>query len=220
MKLICEVAEEIKFIKEDVDGSPRKKYFIEGIFMQSEIKNRNGRMYPRALLEREVNRYTAEYIIKNKAYGELSHPDSPTIHLPNVSHLITELRFDGNDVYGKARILDTPNGKIVKTLIDEGASLGVSSRGMGTLKTSGHDTEIVEDDFYLVTSADIVADPSAPGAFVRGIMEGKEWVWDNGVLTEKQIHQYKKKIDSASRKNRKEISIKAFSDFMNKISKG
>jgi hypothetical protein len=216
MKLICEVTEEIKVIKEEA-GEAKNTYYIEGVFMQSEIKNRNGRMYPRDLLEKEIQRYAQEYVEKKRAFGELGHPDGPTINLDRVSHLISELRMDGNDIIGKAKILSTPNGNIVKALIDEGARLGVSSRGMGSIRTEGHDIQIVQDDFYLATAADIVADPSAPDAFVNGIMEGKEWVWQNGVLREQDIAAIHKTIQKAPKKQLNEISIKAFEAFLKKL---
>jgi hypothetical protein len=218
MKLICEVTEEIKVIKEGADNA-QKNYFIEGVFMQAELKNRNGRMYPQEMLEREIGRYVSEYVDKKRAFGELGHPDGPTINLDRVSHMITDLRVEGANFIGKAKILSTPNGNIVKALIDEGARLGVSSRGMGSIKTEGHDVQIVQDDFYLATAADIVADPSAPDAFVNGIMEGKEWVWHNGILLEKDIHEYKKTIIKAPAKKIKEVSVKAFENFIKKLEK-
>ncbi|CAB4141176.1 prohead core scaffolding protein and protease [uncultured Caudovirales phage] len=216
MKLICEVTEEIKVIKEGKDNSP-KNYYIEGVFMQAELKNRNGRMYPREMLEQEISRYVKEYVEKNRAFGELGHPDGPTINLDRVSHMITELRCEDNNFIGKAKIMSTPMGNIVKSLIDEGARLGVSSRGMGSIKTEGHDIQIVQDDFYLATAADIVADPSAPDAFVNGIMEGKEWVWQNGILREQEISNFKKRIVSAPKKKLKEVSINAFENFIKKL---
>jgi hypothetical protein len=216
MKLICEVTEDIKVITEGADKAP-KNYYIEGIFLQAELKNRNGRMYPRDMLNREINRYIHEYVNKNRAFGELGHPDGPTINLDRVSHMITELRCEGNNFIGKAKIMSTPMGNIVKSLIDEGARLGVSSRGMGSITTEGRDIQIVQDDFYLATAADIVADPSAPDAFVNGIMEGKEWVWQNGIIKEQEIAKLKNSIKNASRKNIEEISITAFSKFMNKL---
>lgn len=216
MKLICEVTEEIKVIKEDADNAA-KNYYIEGVFMQAELKNRNGRMYPQDMLQREIDRYVTEYVDKKRAFGELGHPDGPTINLDRVSHMITELRADGTNFYGKAKILSTPNGNIVKALIDEGARLGVSSRGMGSIKTESHDVQIVQDDFYLATAADIVADPSAPDAFVNGIMEGKEWVWQNGVLREKDIFDMKKKIEKAPKKQIQKVTIEAFESFMKKL---
>jgi hypothetical protein len=213
MKLICEVTEEIKIIKEGAEKSP-KNYFIEGIFLQAELKNRNGRMYPRELLEKEILRYTREYVNKNRAFGELGHPDGPTINLDRVSHMITEMKVDGNNFYGKAKIMSTPMGNIVKSLIDEGARLGVSSRGMGSLRTEGRDIQIVQDDFYLATAADIVADPSAPDAFVNGIMEGKEWVWDNGLLKEKHLANIKRDIQKSAKRNLEEASVAAFTKFI------
>jgi hypothetical protein len=171
-------------------------------------------MYPRELLEKEIERYTKEYVNKNRAFGELGHPDGPTINLDRVSHMITEMRAEGNNFYGKAKIMSTPMGNIVKSLIDEGARLGVSSRGMGSLRTEGRDIQIVQDDFYLATAADIVADPSAPDAFVNGIMEGKEWVWDNGLLKERQIENLKNHIEKNAKKNLEEASVAAFNKFM------
>ena len=185
--------------------------------MQSETKNRNGRVYPKQILQKEVGRYTKNYIENKRAFGELGHPDGPTVNLERVSHMITELKENGNDFMGKAKIMDTPYGKIVKNLIDEGARLGVSSRGMGSLKPLYNGTQEVQKDFYLATAADIVADPSAPKAFVEGIMEGKEWIWDNGVLEEKSIARYKKNISKASSKKLEEEKIKAFTDFMSKL---
>lgn len=216
MKLICEVTEEIKVIKEDASDA-QKNYFIEGIFLQAELKNRNGRMYPQEMLQREIERYVTEYVEKKRAFGELGHPDGPTINLDRVSHMITDLRAEGSNFIGKAKILSTPNGNIVKALIDEGARLGVSSRGMGSIRTEGVDVQVVQDDFYLATAADIVADPSAPDAFVNGIMEGKEWVWQNGILREQDIATIKKTIITAPKKRVKEVSIKAFENFIKKL---
>lgn len=218
MKLICEVTEEIKVIKEGADDAA-KNYFIEGIFLQAELKNRNGRMYPQEMLQKEIDRYVTEYVDKKRAFGELGHPDGPTINLDRVSHMITDLKAEGSNFIGKAKILNTPNGNIVKALIDEGARLGVSSRGMGSIRTEGHDVQVVQDDFYLATAADIVADPSAPDAFVNGIMEGKEWVWQNGILLEKDIHDLKKAIKKAPAKQIKRVSVKAFESFMKKLEK-
>lgn len=217
MKLICEVNENIQVLKE-ASGSGNN-YFIEGIFIQSEIKNRNGRIYPKEILDKEIQRYVTEYVDKKRAFGELGHPDGPSINLDRVSHMIISLTEDGQNYIGKAKIMDTPNGKIVKALIDEGASLGVSSRGMGSLRTESRTgSQVVQDDFYLATAGDIVADPSAPEAFVNGIMEGKEWIWDNGIIKEKYIAGIKKEIQKAPAKKIEEVSIKAFQDFMNKIS--
>jgi hypothetical protein len=218
MKLICEVTEEIKVIKEGAEDSP-KNYYIEGVFMQAELKNRNGRMYPKDMLEREIKRYTEEYVNKKRAFGELGHPDGPTINLDRVSHMITDIRAEGADFIGKAKILNTPNGNIVKALIDEGARLGVSSRGMGSIRTEGRDVQIVQDDFYLATAADIVADPSAPDAFVNGIMEGKEWVWQNGILCERDIQDIKRAIIKAPAKKIQQVSVRAFESFIRKLEK-
>jgi len=217
MKLICEVNEEVKYIAEaKEDGT--KNYFIEGIFMQGDIKNRNGRMYPADVLEREVKRYSKEYIDKKRAYGELGHPSGPTINLERVSHMIQSLERDGSNFIGKAKIMtETPYGKIVKSLMDEGATLGVSSRGMGSLKAGKGGVAEVQKDFYLATAADIVADPSAPDAFVEGIMEGKEWVWDNGVIREKTIADYEKHINTASRAELEEAKLRVFKDFLSKL---
>lgn len=216
MKLICEINEEIKVIKEGVDNEP-KSYHIQGVFMQAELKNRNGRMYPQEMLTREIERYQQEYVEKKRAFGELGHPDGPTINLDRVSHMITELKADGTNFYGKAKILNTPNGNIVKALIDEGARLGVSSRGMGSIRTEGMDIQVVQDDFYLATAADIVADPSAPDAFVNGIMEGKEWVWQNGILREQDVERIKKTIQKAPQKQIKQVTIEAFEAFLKKL---
>ncbi len=213
MLLITEHVESIKYLTEDKDGE--KSHFIEGIFMQSEQKNRNGRVYPKKVLMNEVKRYNEEYVQKSRAMGELGHPEGPTVNLERVSHLITDLQEDGDDIRGKAKILDTPYGKIVKNLMDEGAKLGVSSRGMGSLKDNKGVNE-VQDDF-LLAAVDIVADPSAPDAFVNGIMEGKEWVWNNGILQEKQIECYKACICKASSSNLDEQKINAFKDFMSKL---
>lgn len=217
IKLITETIEDLQFIAEEKNG--KTQYFIEGIFMQAEKKNRNGRMYPMDMLRPKVEQYIQEYVSKNRALGELGHPDGPTINLDRVSHLITSLKEDGNNFVGRAKVLtETPNGQIVKALMDAGASLGVSSRGMGSIRTEGRDIQIVQDDFYLVTAGDIVADPSAPDAFVNGIMEGREWVWENGILHEKHIANYKKEIEKAPAKRIQEVSIKAFEDFMKKLS--
>ena len=198
MRLICEQLEDVEFICED--SKKGKNYFIEGVFMQANVKNRNGRVYPKAILQKEAKRYEQNYILQKRAFGELGHPEGPTVNLERVSHMITELNEDGNDFRGRAKIMDTPYGKIVKNLIDEGARLGVSSRGMGSLRPMGRNCSQVQDDFYLATAADIVADPSAPAAFVNGIMEGKEWVWDNGLLGEREVARIEKQI-KLSRKN-------------------
>lgn len=217
MKLFTELVENVQTIVEQKE-SGQKDYFIEGIFMQTERVNRNNRKYGKSVMENEVNRYNKEYIEKNRAYGELGHPSGPTINLERVSHMIKELRMEGNDVIGKAKIMDTPYGNIVKNLISEGACLGVSSRGMGTLKEKNGVME-VQNDFYLATAADIVADPSAPDAFVRGIMEGVEWVWDNGILKAQKIEEMKNEITRTSSRNLNEVKLRLFEDFLNKISK-
>ena len=216
MKLITEVVEDIQLITEATEDG-KKNYFIEGIFMQGNLKNRNGRMYPVQTLEREVKRYSDEYINKNRAYGELGHPQGPTINLDRVSHMIKEMYKDGNNFRGKAKIMDTPMGNIVKNLMDEGATLGVSSRGMGSLKAKNGANE-VQDDFYLATAGDIVADPSAPDAFVEGIMEGKEWVWDNGLIKEVDVSSYRDTVNEAVRKRKEQDAfVSVFEDFLRKL---
>ena len=184
--------------------------------MQAEQKNRNGRIYPREVLNKEVYKYIDKYVDQNSAFGELGHPDGPVVNLERVSHMIKELKEDGNNWVGKAKIMDTPYGKIVKNLIDEGAKLGVSSRGMGSLKNQ-RGTNIVQDDFYLATAADIVADPSAPDAFVEGIMEGKEWVWANGTIKERELEEYKNKIRTTKRKELEEAKLSMFKSFLSKL---
>ncbi len=216
MKLISEEAIEVNFVTEE-DDNKKKNYFIEGIFMKSETKNRNGRVYPKVILQKEVKRYTEKFINTKRAFGELGHPDGPTVNLERVSHMITELVEDGDNFVGRAKIMDTPYGKIVKNLIDEGAKLGVSSRGMGSLKPVQDGLQEVQSDFYLATAADIVADPSAPDAFVSGIMEGKEWVWDNGLLKEKEIVEYQKQIERATEISRNKVRIEAFENFITKL---
>ena len=218
MKLITEVIEEVQVITEAKENGD-KTYFIEGIFMQGNQKNRNGRIYPVDVLEREVGRYNTEYIQKNRAYGELGHPQGPTINLDRVSHMIKELYRDGDNFKGKAKIMDTPMGNIVKNLMSEGATLGVSSRGMGSLKAKNGANE-VQNDFYLATAGDIVADPSAPDAFVEGIMEGKEWVWDNGIIKEVDIVNYRDEINESIRKRQKEeATMQVFENFLQKLRK-
>ena len=217
MKLISESIEDIEYITED-DEEGKKKLSIRGVFLQAEVKNRNGRIYPMPVLEKEVARYNKEYIQKNRAFGELGHPDGPTVNLERVSHMITKLTPDGKNFIGEAKILDTPYGKIVKNLINEGAKLGVSSRGMGSLEPR-RGAQVVKDDFYLATAADIVADPSAPNAFVEGIMEGKEWVWQNGVVKEMDIAAYKKELDLKYEmaQAREEKNAEIFENFMSKL---
>lgn len=215
MKLIKEHTEEVKYLVEEKLGKG-KEYFIEGIFLQSNLKNRNGRVYPTEILDKEIKRYNEEYVTKNRAFGELGHPDSPTINLDRVSHMIKELKRDGDNFIGKAKIMDTPYGKIVKSLIDEGATLGVSSRGMGSLAQKGG-VSMVQDDFTLATAADIVADPSAPNAFVEGVMESKEWVMVDGKFVEKDLLEAQRIIRKTSSKNLNEAKLKLFADFLNKI---
>lgn len=214
MKLIKEVTEEIQVLVED--GPQGKNYFIEGTFLQGNLNNRNGRIYPIDVLKEEVDRYVKEYVNTGRAMGELSHPENPSINLERVSHIIKELRQDGNNFVGKAKIMDTPYGKIVKNLMDEGARLGVSSRGLGTLQEKDG-VNYVGKDFRLVTAADIVADPSAPDAFVRGIMENKEWVYENGIIKEKDIEEIKVKISNTPSRKLQEVAIKEFEKFIRKI---
>ena len=215
MRLISEEAVDVEFLTEATKNG--KNYFIEGVFMQAETKNRNGRIYPKEVLQKEAKRYTENFINKKRAFGELGHPDGPTVNLERVSHMIEELEEVDQNFMGRAKIMDTPYGKIVKSLIDEGAVLGVSSRGMGSLKPGKNGISEVQGDFYLATAADIVADPSAPDAFVAGIMEGKEWIWDNGILKEKQIQEYKDKLEKSSRKDREGALVEAFRDFIVKL---
>ena len=214
MKLISEEVQNAEYLVEEKNG--KKEYKIRGVFLQSEIKNRNGRVYPEAILAREVNRYTKEFINKNRAFGELGHPDGPTVNLERVCHMVKSLKQDGKDFIGEAKIIDTPYGKIVKGLIDEGAQLGVSSRGMGSL-IQRNGVNYVKDDFYLATAADIVADPSAPDAFVEGIMESKSWCWDNGVLKEKDIESWKNQVRSAKQRSLEEAKLKVFQSFLTKL---
>lgn len=213
MKLIREFTEEIEVgsITEEKDG--KKDYYIQGVFLQTEMKNRNGRYYIKETVDREVKRYDESCIQKNRAYGELGHPDKPTINLDRASHLIKELKEDGNNWIGKAKIMDTPMGNIVKALMDEGASLGVSSRGIGSL-TRKKDYNVVNDDFMLSTAADIVADPSAPDAFVQGIYEGVEWVWNNGVLVEQEAEKIKYEIDNSGNSLNEEKKLQLFKRFI------
>ena len=214
MKLITETIEDVQILTEETNG--KKDYKIRGVFMQADIKNRNGRIYPVETLAKEVRRYTKEFIEKKRAFGELGHPDGPTVNLERVSHMITSLKPEGKNFIGEAKVMDTPYGKIVKNLIDEGAVLGVSSRGMGSIQQQGG-RNMVGKDFYLATAADIVADPSAPDAFVEGIMEGKEWVWDNGMLKSVTVEQYKSEIQKAKREELAEVKSKVFADFMSKL---
>ena len=214
MKLITETVEKIEVLTEEKNG--KKDYKIRGVFMQADIKNRNGRIYPVETLAKEVRRYTKEFIEKKRAFGELGHPDGPTVNLERVSHMITSLKPEGKNFIGEAKVMDTPYGKIVKNLIDEGAQLGVSSRGMGSIQQQ-NGRNMVGKDFYLATAADIVADPSAPDAFVEGIMEGKEWVWDNGVLKSITVENYKSEIEKTKRAELAEKKSKIFADFISKL---
>jgi len=214
MKLIKEIYETVNYLVEDANGN--KTLHIEGPFLVAEKKNRNGRLYEAATLRKEVDRYTEEYINKHRAFGELGHPETPSINLDRVSHMITSLKEDGNVWVGKAKILDTPMGLIARSLIEGGAQLGVSSRGMGSLKNV-NGVNVVQPDFYLATAADIVADPSAPGAFVQGIMEGKEWMLVNGVWTEQDHSQAIQQIRKASRREIEEVSLHIFENFMKKL---
>ena len=215
VKLFSEAVEEVEYITEEKEGGG-KNYKIRGIFMQADIKNRNGRVYPMEVLDEEVRKYNKNFIEQNRAFGELGHPDGPTVNLERVSHMITSLKPDGKNFIGEAKIMDTPMGKIVKNLMDEGAKLGVSSRGMGSLKQKGG-ANVVSDDFYLATAADIVADPSAPNAFVEGIMEGKEWVWNHGALVEAHVADLKKKFDV--KKHQRQVNLEAleFAKFLEKL---
>lgn len=213
MKLIREVFEQTSYVVEEKLGK-KKEYFIEGVFLQSELQNRNGRMYPEAVMDKEVNRYIKEYVDKNRAYGELGHPDTPSINLHLVSHMITNLRKEGTNWIGKAKLLETPNGLIARGLLDGGANLGVSSRALGSLKPNNEGVQVVQDDFMLSTAADIVADPSAPDAFVRGIMENVEWVYVDGKYVERQIEEAQRAIRATPSKRLKEQSLIEFQKFL------
>ena len=216
MKLITEEVQKVEFITEG-KGTTKKSY-IKGIFLQAEQVNRNGRMYPLAIMEREVNRYNENFVQKGRALGELGHPDGPTVNLDRVSHKICELYKDGNNFIGKAQLLETPMGKIAKSLISEGVCLGVSSRGVGSLIPTNEGYSVVGEDFMLSTAADIVADPSAPDAFVQGIMEGKEWVWEGGILREKQAEAIKRKINNlVNEKKLEEQKINLFQEFLSNL---
>ncbi len=217
MKLITEINEDLEVFEIEEDSTGKKSLFLEGIFLQSETLNRNKRLYPRPILEREVKRYKKDYIKENRAFGELGHPEGPTINLERVSHMITDLRRSGNDWVGRAKVLrETPYGKIVEGILKEGAKLGVSSRGMGSLDEQPNGTKIVKDDYYLATAADIVADPSAPNAFVNGIMEGREWVWNNGNIQENEVATMKRNLD-VPKKKREELALQAFEQFLSKL---
>ena len=216
MKLITEEISSVKFITEGKGA--KKKMYIEGVFLQGNLKNRNGRMYPVDTLAKEVGRYNESFIKKGRAVGELGHPDGPTVNLDRVSHKIVDLHQEGNNFVGKAQLLETPMGRIAKSLLGEGVMLGVSSRGIGTLKEDRDGVKVVGEDFQLATAADIVADPSAPDAFVNGIMEGKEWIWEGGILREQFVDQTKKRINTLVDQNRlEEHKLSLFNDFLSNL---
>jgi len=215
VKLFSEAVENVEYICEAQENGP-KKYSIRGPFMQAEVKNRNGRIYPLPILEKEVEKYNKNFVQQNRAFGELGHPDGPTVNLERVSHRITSLRPDGQNFIGDAKIMDTPMGKRVKNLMDEECKLGVSSRGMGSLDERGG-AKYVRDDFYLATAADIVADPSAPNSFVEGIREGKEWVWTNGALIESELVEMKRKFDVKQRNRDAKLESLAFARFLKRL---
>ena len=215
MKLFSEAVEDVQYITEAKEGGG-KNYKIKGIFLQADIKNRNGRVYPMEILEKEVARYNKKFINENRAYGELGHPEGPTVNLERVSHMVTELYPDGKNFIGEAKIMETPMGKIVKNIMNEGGKLGVSSRGMGSLNQK-NGANYVRDDFYLATAADIVADPSAPNAFVEGIMEGKEWVWNNGALIEAELVELRRKFDVKKRNRDAKVEALEFAKFLKKL---
>ena len=216
LKLISEAVEDAELLIEEKEDGSGKNYKIRGVFMQADIKNRNGRVYPQHILTKEVAKYNKNFIKENRAFGELGHPDGPTVNLERVSHMITKLHPDGKNFIGEAKIMDTPMGKIVKNLMDEGAKLGVSSRGMGSLDQR-NGANYVRDDFYLATAADIVADPSAPNAFVEGILEGKEWIWDNGVVQEAEVARIKRRLNEKNRRKRANIEALEFALFLKKL---
>ena len=215
MKLIAEQIQDVQYLKEE-DEKGKSNYKIKGIFLQGNIKNRNGRVYPVEVLEKEVNRYNKEFVDENRAYGELGHPDGPTVNLERVSHMVTSLKRDGDNFIGEAKIMSTPMGKIVENIMDDGGKLAVSSRGMGSLEQK-KGANYVKDDFYLATAADIVADPSAPQAFVEGIMEGREWVWNNGILKEVEIAEIQEDIERGIRSRNAKYQALAFAKFLKKL---
>ena len=217
MRLISEnFVDNVEYITEQDDKTGKKNYKLKGVFMQSEIKNRNGRVYPFEVLDKEVKRYNKEFIEQNRAYGELGHPDGPTVNLDKVSHMVTSLKPDGKNFIGEAKVMSTPMGNIVKNIMDDGGKLAVSSRGMGSLE-SKNGANYVKDDFYLATAADIVADPSAPNAFVDGIMEGKEWVWNNGLLQEQEVAEIKNEMERNIRSRKANYQALAFAKFLKKL---
>ena len=215
MKLFCDINEDIQILTEEATPG-KKNYYIEGVMLQADIKNRNNREYPMEVLEPEVKRYSDTFVKQKRAFGELGHPEGPVINLERVSHMITDLRREGKNFIGRAKIMDTPYGKIFQNLIDEGAKLGVSSRGMGTLEQK-EGRSFVKNDFQLATAADIVADPSAPDAFVRGIMEGKEWVWNNGIIVERKVEEMKQEVKKASRRDLEEAKMRVFERFLRNL---
>ena len=216
MKLISEhFSDDVEYITEQ-DDNGKKKFALKGIFMQAEIKNRNGRVYPFEVLNKEVERYNKEFIEQNRAYGELGHPDGPTVNLDKVSHMVTSLKPDGKNFIGEAKVMSTPMGNIVSNIMDDGGKLAVSSRGMGSL-TKKNGANYVNDDFYLATAADIVADPSAPNAFVEGIMEGKEWVWNNGLLQEQEVAKIKDEMERNVRSRKANYQALAFAKFLKNL---
>ena len=215
LKLISEEIQDVEYITEQKDDG-NKNYKIKGIFMQADIKNRNGRIYPMEVLEKEVERYNKEFIEQNRAYGELGHPEGPTVNLDKVSHMVTKLEADGKNFIGEAKVMSTPMGKIVQNIMDDGGKLAVSSRGMGSL-TKKNGANYVNDDFYLATAADIVADPSAPNAFVEGIMEGKEWVWNNGLLQEQEVARIKDEMERNVRSRKANYQALAFAKFLKNL---
>ena len=220
MKLISEQwSDDVNYLVEEDPKTGKKNMFIEGIMLQTEVKNKNGRIYPLEVMQKEVKRYNKEYIDQKRAYGELGHPEGPTINLERTSHLIESLEQDGKNFVGKAKILSTPMGEIVKNLLSDGARLGVSSRGMGSLKASNRKggAQMVQSDFQLATAADIVADPSAPDAFVDGVMEGVEWIWDNGVIKAQKIEDYKHQIRRAKTQKLQEVKLNVFNDFLKNL---
>ena len=217
MKLISEhFSDDVQYIKEEDEKTGKNNYKLKGIFLQSEIKNRNGRVYPFEVLDKEVKRYKKEFIEQNRAYGELGHPEGPTVNLDKVSHMVTSLEPDGKNFIGEAKVMGTPMGTIVKNIMDDGGKLAVSSRGMGSLEQK-NGANYVKDDFYLATAADIVADPSAPNAFVQGIMEGKEWVWNNGLLQEQDVAEIKKEMERNVRSREANYQALAFAKFLKKL---
>ncbi len=215
VKLFSEAVEDVEYICEEKE-SGKKNYKIRGIFMQADVKNRNGRVYPMEILQKEVAKYNKNFIQEKRAFGELGHPDGPTVNLERVSHMITSLTPDGKNFVGEAKIMSTPMGEIVKNLMNEGAKLGVSSRGMGSLDQK-NGANYVRDDFYLATAADIVADPSAPNAFVEGIMEGKEWVWNNGALIEAELVEIRQKFDVKKRQRDAKVEALEFAKFLKRL---